>query len=90
MTVESAKMIAILALIALLALGYVVTKFVKAVTTKAILLLVVGGLILGVWTQRGNLSDCAGRIKDRVAAGDRSKTTCSFFGWDAKVDLPGN
>lgn len=73
---------------ALVLFGYVVLKFVKAVTTKAVLLVVLLGLVLGLWSGRSDLSKCADQLRDKMKQGDFSTTTCDFFGvWDAKVGL---
>ena len=62
---------------------------IKNVTTKLISVIIVGGLALGVWTQRSSLEDCASKVKARAALGDTSDVTCTFLGTDIKVSVPG-
>jgi hypothetical protein len=89
LTLETAKMIAIAIALGLLIVEYFIFKFIKEVTTKAILVLVVGGLILGMWSQRTSLNSCGDRVIAKIKQGDLSATTCSFFGFDATVKVPG-
>jgi hypothetical protein len=89
LTLESAKTLAIVIAAGLVVLALLVFKVIKEVTTKAILLLVIGGLILGMWSQRTQLNDCGKSVAEKAKAGDLSDTTCSFFGFDAKVKVPG-
>jgi hypothetical protein len=89
LTVESAKMIAIAVAVGLLLISFLVFKVIKEVTTKAILLLVIGGLILGMWSQRTQLNDCGKKVVENVKlSGPTAQTTCSFFGFDATVKIP--
>ena len=69
MTVDSAKNIALLVLAGVLIVGILAVKITKSVTQKAITLLLTAGIVLGVWTQRANLSTCADKVKAQAAAG---------------------
>jgi hypothetical protein len=89
MTVESAKNVAIVVALVLVFIMVVMAWVVKNVTTKLISVVIVGGLALGVWTQRASLEDCAGKVKARAALGDTADVTCKFLGSDIKVSLPG-
>lgn len=83
--VDGAKRIAIVLFVAFIVLAAVSAWFIKNVTTKIIMVLVLVGLALGVWTQRTSLQDCATRVKQKAAVGDFSSTTCTFFGTDVNV-----
>lgn len=88
MTVDSAKNIALLVLAGVLIVGILAVKITKSVTQKAITLLLTAGIVLGVWTQRANLSTCADKVKAQAAAGSVPDTSCTFFGTDVKLALP--
>jgi hypothetical protein len=47
--------------------------------------LILGGLALGVWTQRSSVEDCAQQVKARGVLGDTTEVECSFLGTDVKV-----
>jgi uncharacterized membrane protein YqjE len=90
LTVDTAKNIAIAVAVGLIVIAFFVARFVRSVVTKAIAILLLGGAVLGVWTQRESLSDCAAEVKAKNLAGDFSATQCSFFGADVDVSLPGD
>jgi hypothetical protein len=79
--IEMVKKIAIGLAVVFVLVALLVAKVVKSVTTKAITILILGALVVGVISQRQSLTSC----KDQVVAGNKS--TCSFFGY--KVKLPG-
>lgn len=84
LTTQSVTAVAVAVTVINLLLVYVAFKFVKAATTKAVIALVLGGLILGVWSQRNEISKC----KKDILSGHISAKTCDFFGvW--KVKIPG-
>jgi hypothetical protein len=76
MSIGTVKTIAIVIIIAILATMYLVGKFVKAVTMKAVMILVLAAIVLGAWTQRTKAADCFERVK----ANPRGGETCEFFG----------
>ena len=88
MTLDTAKNIAIVVILALIVIAFLVAKFVGSVAVKAITILVLGGMVLGVWTQRQSLIDCGEEIQQKYRSGDFSATQCSFFG--AEVDISGS
>ena len=88
MTVDSAKDIGIAVAVGLVVLMVVMFMLIKSVTTKLISVIIVGGLALGVWTQRSSLEDCASKVKARAALGDTTDVTCTFLGTDIKVAVP--
>ena len=61
---------------------------VKNIVTKLILVVLLGGLALGAWSQRSSLSDCADRAQAEIANGTvgAGSVTCKFFG--TEVDIP--
>ena len=88
MTVDSAKSIGVAAAVALIAIMLAMVMLIKKVTGKLIAIVIVGGLAVGVWTQRSSLQDCADKVKARGALGATSGATCSFLGTDVKVSGP--
>lgn len=87
LTVESAKNVGLLVLAGVLVVGILAVKLMRSVTQKAISLLLTAGIVLGVWTQRANLSDCADQVKSQAAAGTVPSTTCTFFGTQVELSL---
>jgi hypothetical protein len=88
LTLDNAKNIAVGLVIGLIVLALLVAKFVRSVTAKAIMILVLGALVLGIWTQRQSLSDCANELAARAQAGGLTTTACTFFG--VEVNVPGD
>lgn len=90
LTVETAKTAAVVVALVFIGLAVVSAWLVKNIVTKVILVVVLGGLALGAWTQRTSLQDCA----DRAAASFQNGTagvdsvTCTFFGTDVNVPAP--
>lgn len=74
-TDSNLKTLAIGILVGLLALAFLITRFVQKMALKLALLVVCVGLGVGVWVQRANLSDCA--------------TTCSCKVFGVKVKISG-
>ena len=64
-------------------------RSVSSVAVKAITILVLGGVVLGVWTQRQSLIDCGEEVQQKYRSGDFSATQCSFFGAEVDITLPG-
>ncbi len=84
MSLESAKTIAIVIVVAFVVFAVISAWVIKNVTMKIISIVLMVGLGLGVWTQRSNLQDCADRAKDKVAAGV-DEVKCEFFGSEVSV-----
>ena len=89
MTLETAKNIAIVVILGLIVIAFLVAKFVNSVAVKALTILVLGGMVLGVWTQRQSLIDCGEEVQAKIRSGDLSATQCSFFGAEVDITLPG-
>lgn len=87
---DAAKRIGVLLVAGFVILAITFSIVVKKTTTKLIWVLFMGGLALGAWTQRDELQDCADRVEAKVAVGDLSETTCSFFGTDVKIPAAGS
>jgi hypothetical protein len=89
MDVESAKKIAIVIVIGCVVLALLAAKFVKAAMAKAIVILLLGGMIGLTFSQRHSLTNCAKDIQRKYQEGDRSDTTCTFLGFDFNVKTAG-
>ncbi|MEQ1872186.1 MAG: hypothetical protein ABL953_00535 [Ilumatobacteraceae bacterium] len=86
LSLESAKTIAIVVAIALVAFAVISAWVIKNVTMKIISIVLLAALGLGMWTQRGNLQDCADQAKAKVADGAaESSVKCEFFGSEVSV-----
>lgn len=82
---DAAKRIGVLLVATFVILAILFSIVVKKTTAKLVWVLLMCGLALGAWTQRNELQDCAERIQGKVAVGDFSETTCSFFGTDVTI-----
>ncbi len=82
LSLESAKTLAIVIVIAFIVFAVISAWVIKNVTMKIISILLMVGLALGVWTQRSNLQDCADKAKAGVGNGS---VTCNFFGSEVSV-----
>ncbi|MGB8860017.1 MAG: hypothetical protein WCC60_12210 [Ilumatobacteraceae bacterium] len=88
LSLESAKTIAIVVAIAFIAFSVISAWLIKNIVTKLVMVLLMAGLALGVWTQRTSLQDCADKVKATADALDTGNLTCTFFGTDVEVPLP--
>ncbi len=81
LTSSTAQTAAIAIAVVLVLVAYAWFKFIKAVTTKALGLVVIFGLVLGMWNERTSVKECA----VEVAKGTKKPADCAFFGvWDIK------
>lgn len=85
MTLATAKDIAVVATIALVAIALLMAKTVAGMSRKMLSLIIFAALAFGVWNQRQALQTCA----DRVQASGISRT-CRFFGNDITIESPLN
>lgn len=85
LSLESAKTIAIVVAIVFVAFAVISAWVIKNVAMKLIMVLLLAGLALGVWTQRTSLQDCASRAKARATSADTTPVKCRFFGNDVEV-----
>ena len=85
LTYGSAKGIALIIIVVLVAFALLTAKIASSFSHKALTLLIFGALVFGVWTQRQSLQSCADDVREipggRVA-------TCSFFGEEIKITSP--
>ncbi|MFM2076292.1 MAG: hypothetical protein RJA49_182 [Actinomycetota bacterium] len=90
LSLDSAKNVAIVVALVFLVLTVLSAWLVKNIVMKLILVLVLGGLALGAWTQRQNLVDCADQGRNAIEDGSAgaADVTCTFFGTDVKVPAP--
>jgi len=80
LSLETAKTVAIVVALAFVASAVLSAWFIKNLVTKLIMVLLLAGLALGVWTQRTSLQDCATKAQEKAAAFDTTGLTCTFFG----------
>ena len=85
LSLETAKTAAIVIVAAFVLIAILSAWLIKTVVTKLIVIVVMAGLAIGVYSQRASLQDCADREKANVASGARAEITCKFFGTDVKV-----
>ena len=85
LTLESAKTIAIVVVVVFVVLSVISAVLIKTIVTKLIVVVLMAGFALGVWTQRTSLQDCADRARAKAEALDVSALTCKFFGTDIEV-----
>jgi hypothetical protein len=85
LSLETAKTIAIVVALVFIAFAVLSAWLIKTVVTKVIVILVMAGLALGVWTQRTTLQDCANKAKDKATSANAGALTCTFFGTDVEI-----
>lgn len=80
--VTAMKQVAV-AIVVVLAVGALVAAaIIRSIITKLLMVVVLAGLALTVWSQRSNLESCANRVRSSAS----TDVTCSFFG--VEVDVP--
>ncbi|MDO8391948.1 MAG: hypothetical protein Q7V57_15840 [Actinomycetota bacterium] len=85
LSLETAKTAAIVIVVAFVVLTILSAWLIKTVVTKLIVIGLLVGLGIAVYSQRASLQDCADRAKAELDAADTSGVTCTFFGTDVKV-----
>ncbi len=85
LTTDDARTIGTAVIVACIALGLLSAWVMKTIVQKVILVLVLGGLALAVYSQRTALDQCATDISATLGS-TSGDATCSFFGVD--VNLP--
>lgn len=86
--VEAAKNIAVAVIAGSVILAILTAMFVRAAVTKALVILVLGGLVVVMVGQRSNITRCADRIRAEYAAGNGEAAACTFLGREFSVDVP--
>ncbi len=81
LSVDTAKNIAIAVVLGFLVFAVVSAWLIKNIFGKLIMVVVMGGLALGAWTQRTSLQDCADKAQAAVTtSGSVTTVKCKFFG----------
>ena len=93
-TVETMKTVAIVAVVVLVLLAVLVAKVMASITQKIIGTAILAALAVAVWSQRASISDCADSVKEQAETAAEARdlpdgATCTFFGYELTVDLPG-
>lgn len=86
--VEAAKHLGLAISAGSVLLALFVAVFVRKAIAKALVILLLGGLIVVTMSQRSNISKCASRIQTDYRSGAGTSTTCKFFGRQFAVDVP--
>lgn len=82
---DTAKNIAIAVIAGLIIVAVISAKVAASVTKKMIMVVILGILAVGVWSQRQSLQNCASKVRANGGAGD---ATCHFFGSDIVISSP--
>lgn len=88
LSVDSAKNLAIGAVVVFLVMALASAWVVKHAVTKMITMVLMAGLALGAWTQRSNLEQCVDRAAQAVDVGAAGSVTCTFFGTEVELPAP--
>jgi hypothetical protein len=88
LSVDSAKNLAIGAVVVFLVMALASAWVVKHAVTKMITMALMAGLALGAWTQRSNLEQCLDRATLAVDVGAADSVTCTFFGTEVELPAP--
>lgn len=86
--VEAAKHLGLAISAGSVILALLVAVFVRKALAKAVVILLLGGLIVVSMSQRANISKCAKEIRTDYQSGQATRTTCKFFGRQFAVDVP--
>lgn len=86
--VDAAKNIAVAVMAGSVILAILTAMFVRAALTKAVVILLLGGLVVVMVGQRSNISKCADRIQAEYRAGSGDNAVCTFLGREFSVDVP--
>jgi len=88
LTLETAKTIAVVALVVIVGTAVLSAWLMKTIVSKVVMILVMGGLAVAVYSQRTNVQDCADRAKAEAADLDvKDGFSCTFFGTEVDIDL---
>jgi hypothetical protein len=86
--VDAAKNIAVAVMAGSVILAILTAMFVRAALTKAVVILLLGGLVVVMVGQRSNITKCAERIEAEYRAGNGNDAACTFLGREFSVDVP--
>jgi len=83
---NDAKTIGTIVVVVFIALGVLSAWLMKTIVQKVVLVVILGGLAVFVYSQRTSLDQCVDDITMAISDTDRQSATCSFVGFD--VELP--
>ena len=86
LSVDSAKNLAVGAVVVFLVMALASAWVVKHAVAKLISVVLMAGLALGAWTQRTNLENCVDRAQPALEVG--ADVTCTFFGTEVQLPIP--
>jgi hypothetical protein len=85
---DTARNVALLAVAAAVVVVLLGTWLVKAIVGKLVVVGLVGGLAVAVWSQRESVQDCADRVGTTLQVGAVDDATCTFFGRPVTIPSP--
>ncbi len=83
--IEAAKKIGLVLMVGFAVFAVVSAVVIKKIITKIIFIVILGGLALGVWTQRVAVQSCADKVQTSTSVGGVTATSCKFFGTEVKL-----
>ena len=83
---NDAKTIGTIVTVVFIALGVLSAWLMKTIVQKVVLVVVLGGLAVFVYSQRTSLDQCVDDITVAISDAARQSATCSFVGFE--VELP--
>jgi hypothetical protein len=85
---DTVRNVALLAVAAAVVIVLVGTWLIRAVLGKLVVVGLVGGLAVAVWSQRQSVQHCADRVGTTLQVGSVDDATCTFFGRPVTVPSP--
>jgi hypothetical protein len=85
---DTVRNVAILAIAVAAVVVLVGAWLIKALVGKLVVIGLIGGLAVAVWSQRESVQDCADRVGTTLQAGAIDDATCTFFGRPVTVPSP--
>ena len=83
---NDAKTIGTIVVVVFVALGVLSAWLMKTIVQKVVLVVILGGLAVFVYSQRTSLDQCVDDITLAISDADQQSATCSFVGFD--IELP--
>ena len=77
---DTVRNVALLTVAAAVVIVLVGTWLIRAVLGKLVVVGLVGGLAVAVWSQRQSVHECADRVSTTLQVGAVDDATCTFFG----------
>ena len=85
---DTVRNVALLAVAAAVVIVLVGTWLIRAVLGKLVVVGLMGGLAVVVWSQRESVQDCADRVGTTLQVGTVDDATCTFFGRPVTIPSP--